>query len=385
MIRQVVLIALLFGSQVSVAKTPLEWRQEYNEVVAAIDTLMRVEGTGDWNELDRHRPTMPEEVSIILIFWADDEAEVFINGYRVAQTRLTPVQVEVPKLYLREQNVIQAHCWDTDGVESGFMAGLYIRDEQGRLRPVLVTDEGPWRTDENALAEVRFYSNDLPDIPGAYVIWGDGLYGEVWLEAEFSADSIRDAGQRRPVEWDQLRMQPMHTHQVISRIVGLQSRQKELKKVLNESSYQSDFPRYNGYVTNRLAFSLGRAGRLAESENQLKYEALQKWVDRMPPEEQMLIFRPPRPLKGVEAATARQPLEVGETEEKGSRRKDYLPPAERGKADRELAVLPVSVSLDPNQNISFWWQWTVLFGLVTYAVVLGRSWWQLYSDEVWRQ
>ena len=86
-----------------------------------------------------------------LIFWADDEAEVFINGYRVAQTRLTPVQIEIPKLYLREQNVIQAHCWDTDGVESGFMAGLYVRDEQGRLRPVLVTDEDP-----GALAETRW-------------------------------------------------------------------------------------------------------------------------------------------------------------------------------------------------------------------------------------
>ena len=382
--RQFVLITLLLGSQVSGAKTPLEWRQEYNGVVAAIDTLMRVEGTGDWTELDRYRSALPEEVSLVLIFWADDEAEVFINGYRVAQTRLTPVQIEIPKLYLREQNVIQAHCWDTDGVESGFMAGLYVRDEQGRLRPVLVTDEGTWRTGGNALAEVRFYSNDQPDIPGAYVIWGDGLYGEVWLEAEFSVDSIGNAGQRRPVEWNQRDMQPMHTHQVISRIVRLQARQKELKNALNGSPYPGKFPRYNGYVTNRLAFSLGRAGRLAESENQLKSEALQKWVERMPPEEQTLIFRPPRPLKGVKAATARKSLEVGQTEEKSSRRKDYLAPPERGTAAREVAVLPTSVRFNP-KNTSAWWQWTALFSLVAYAAVLGRSWWQLYSDEVWRQ
>ena len=382
--RQFVLITLMLGSQVSGAKTPLEWRQEYNGVVAAIDTLMRVEGTGDWTELDRYRPALPEEVSLVLIFWADDEAEVFINGYRVAQTRLTPVQIEIPKLYLREQNVIQAHCWDTDGVESGFMAGLYVRDEQGRLRPVLVTDEGPWRTGENVLAEVRFYSNDQPDIPGAYVIWGDGLYGEVWLEAEFSADSIGDAGQRRFVEWNQQDVQPMQTHQVISRIVRLQARQKVLKNVLNVSPYSGEFPRYNGYVTNRLAFSLGRAGRLAESENQLKSEALQKWVERMPPEEQTLIFRPPRPLKAVETATARKSLEVGQTEEKSSRRKDYLPPPERGTAAREVVVLPASVRFN-TKNTSAWWQWTALFGLVAYAAVLGRSWWQLYSDEVWRQ
>ena len=111
-----------------------------------------------------------------------------------------------------------------------------------------------WRTGGNALAEVRFYSNDQPDIPGAYVIWGDGLYGEVWLEAEFSAGSIGDAGRRRPVQWKQQVTQTMQTHQVISRIVRLQARQRELKKVLGESLYLAEFPRYNGYVTNRLAF-----------------------------------------------------------------------------------------------------------------------------------
>ena len=56
--RLFVLITLLLSSQVSGTETPLEWRQEYNGVVAAIDTLMRVEGTGDWTELDRHRPAL---------------------------------------------------------------------------------------------------------------------------------------------------------------------------------------------------------------------------------------------------------------------------------------------------------------------------------------
>ena len=111
----------------------MEWRQEYNGVVAAIDTLMRVEGAREigpnWIAIDLR---YLKRYRSFFIFWADDEAEVFINGYRVAQTRLTPVQVEIPKLYLREQNVIQAHCWDTDGVESGFMAGLYVKDERGQ-------------------------------------------------------------------------------------------------------------------------------------------------------------------------------------------------------------------------------------------------------------
>ena len=51
-----VLLFLLLESQVSSAKTPLEWRQEFNGIVASIDTLMRMEGDGDWSDLDRHRP-----------------------------------------------------------------------------------------------------------------------------------------------------------------------------------------------------------------------------------------------------------------------------------------------------------------------------------------
>ena len=379
-----VLFFLLLESQVSLAKTPLEWRQEFNGIVASIDTLMRMEGDGDWSDLDRHRPELPEDISLVLLFWADDEAEIFINGYRVAQTRLTPVQVEIPKLYLREQNVIQAHCWDTDGIESGFMAGLYVRDGGGRLRPILVTDDGPWRTGENNTAEVRFYSNDKPDIPGAYVIWGDGLYGEVWLEAEFSVEAVGQAAQRRPVHWSRPAVEPMQTHQVISRIVQLQKRQTELEQLLGGGTLLDKIPRYSGYVTNRLAFSLGRAGRLSERNNRIKSDALKDWVEQMSEAEQSLIFRPQRELKGVEAATAKKTLEGAGGEEEGRRKRDYLPPPERGSAVVQGAEMAVLVPLVRIQQISSWWHWTALFGLLVYAAVLGRSWWQLYSDEVWK-
>ena len=379
-----VLLFLLLESQVSSAKTPLEWRQEFNGIVASIDTLMRMEGDGDWSDLDRHRPELPENISLVLLFWADDEAEIFINGYRVAQTRLTPVQVEIPKIYLREQNVIQAHCWDTDGIESGFMAGLYVRDGEGRLRPILVTDDGLWRTGENNMAEVRFYSNDKPDIPGAYVIWGDGLYGEVWLETEFSVEAVGQAAQRRPVQWSRPAVEPMQTHQVISRIVQLQKRQTELEQLLSGGTLLDKIPRYNGYVTNRLAFSLGRAGRLSERNNRIKSDALKDWVEQMPEADQSLIFRPQRELKGVEAATAKKPLEGAGGEEEGRRKRDYLPPPERGSAVVQGAEMAVLVPLVRIQQISSWWHWTALFGLLAYAAVLGRSWWQLYSDEVWK-
>ena len=379
-----VLFFLLLESQVSLAKTPLEWRQEFNGIVASIDTLMRMEGDGDWSDLDRHRPELPEDISLVLLFWADDEAEIFINGYRVAQTRLTPVQVEIPKIYLREQNVIQAHCWDTDGIESGFMARLYVRDGGGRLRPILVTDDGLWRTGENNMAEVRFYSNDKPDIPGAYVIWGDGLYGEVWLEAEFSVEAVGQAAQRRPVQWSRPAVEPMQTHQVISRIVQLQKRQTELEQLLGGGTLLDKIPRYSGYVTNRLAFSLGRAGRLSERNNRIKSDALKDWVEQMPEADQSLIFRPQRELKGVEAATAKKPLEGAGGEEEGRRKRDYLPPPERGSAVVQGAEMAVLVPLVRIQQISSWWHWTALFGLLAYAAVLGRSWWQLYSDEVWK-
>lgn len=378
------LFVVLLGVQISGAKTPPEWRREYNGIIAAIDTLMRMDGKGDWSKLERHHPGVPEDVSLVLVFWADDEAEVFINGYRVAQTRLTPVQVEIPKFYLREKNIIQAHCWDTDGVESGFMAGLYVRDGGGRLRPILVTDEGLWRAGQD-LAQVRFYSNDQPDIPGAYVIWGDGFYGEVWLEAEFTIEAISEAVQRRPVEWNSGVTEPMQTHQVVSRILQLQVRQAELEEALSSVNTLNDVPRYSGYVTNRLAFSLGRAGRLAERENRLKSEALEKWVQHMSPEDQSLIFRPPRSLKGVAGATVKQSLKGPGKEKEGNRKKDYLPPPERGPAAGEIAVVPVSVRRGIISTNSAWWHWTVLLGLLAYASVLGRSWWQLYSDEVWKQ
>ncbi len=384
MMALAVLFFLLLESQVSLAKTPLEWRQEFNGIVASIDTLMRMEGDGDWSDLDRHRPDLPEDISLVLLFWADDEAEIFINGYRVAQTRLTPVQVEIPKLYLREQNVIQAHCWDTDGIESGFMAGLYVRDGGGRLRPILVTDDGLWRTGENNMAEVRFYSNDKPDIPEAYVIWGDGLYGEVWLEAEFSVEAVGQAAQRRPVQWSRPVVEPMQTHQVISRIVQLQKRQTELERLLGGGTLLDKIPRYSGYVTNRLAFSLGRAGRLSERNNRIKSDALKDWVEQMPEADQSLIFRPQRELKGVEAATAKKLLEGADGGEEGRRKRDYLPPPERGSAVVQGAEMAVLVPLVRIQYISAWWHWTALFGLLAYAAVLGRSWWQLYSDEVWK-
>ena len=126
----------------------LSLRRKFNAVAAAVDTIMRQLGRDRVDELTNDsspRRLLPENANLVLLFWADDEAELFLNGTPVSATRLTPTRVEIPGIYLRENNVLQAHCWDTDRVESGFMAGLYVEWSDGSLRPVVTTREGIWR------------------------------------------------------------------------------------------------------------------------------------------------------------------------------------------------------------------------------------------------
>lgn len=377
-------LLLLWGAGECVANASLAVRREYNQVVAGIDTLTRLNADQDFTALVRQRGNRGANVPLVLLFWADDEAEIFINGFRIAQTRLTPTQVEIPALYLRDVNLIQAHCWDTDKVESGFMAGVYARDASGGLRPVLVTDEGPWRAGDKP-AEVRFYSNTQPDIPGAEVIWGEGLYGEVWLEAEFSAQTIQQALQRRAVEMPAASPQVMDAHAVLSRLVQLQARQKELEARLSGRDELAGIPRYKGYVSGRLGFSLGRAGRLAERQNRQRTEALHEWAQALPAQERALVFRPPRQLKGVEAAVGRQSMAAGKSEGRTDRRKDYLPPPERAPQRPGQTASAIAASAPTVARAVAWMRWAALMGLLGYVAGAGRRWWALFTAEEWKQ
>ena len=70
----------------------LALRRQYNEVAATIDTLVRVyEGNqlADLADPDRAILELPEGARLVLLFWADDEAELFLNGNPVGRTRLT--------------------------------------------------------------------------------------------------------------------------------------------------------------------------------------------------------------------------------------------------------------------------------------------------------
>ena len=143
-------LLLLFASGYVEAVERVALRREYNDVSAAVDSLVRVMQVADaevLKKLPETRPDrmLPEGMTAVMIFWADDEARVWLNDFPVGETRLTPVEVTVPDLYFQGQNRLRVRCWDTDRVESGFMGGLYLKDGVGRLYPIVVSN-GAWET-----------------------------------------------------------------------------------------------------------------------------------------------------------------------------------------------------------------------------------------------
>ena len=369
----------------------LELRQEYNAVAASIDTLVRLYGGKQLEQLTarpQERNLVPAGFEVVLIFWADDEAEVFLNDYRISDTRLTPTEVVIPSLYFQENNRLRAHCWDTDRVESGFMAGLYLRDRQGGLRQILVTEEGKWWV-EGALAEERFYTHTQPDIPEARVIWGNKLFGEVWLEARFDGGALRRAVRQkaRPASQLDSREQAMDSHEVVSRLVRLQTRRQELQATLERSRYGSVPVPYKGYLRQQLAFTLGKAGPLAEEQSVATANQLYEWAESLPPAQKGLIYRERRALKGVEAISPEQEFSSGE-EGESERSVDYQPPPERGGPVEEGVSVWVREGTMPKMLSSKDLQWglvTAATGLFLYLCAVGRQWWRLFNGKVWKE
>ena len=392
-----VLLPVLFACGTGVASQDevLGQRREYNQASASIDTLMRQYGSAQLERLSKARTTaglMPADMDLVLIFWADDEAEIFLNGYLVSDTRLTPTQVEIPSLYLRQQNLLRAHCWDTDRVESGFMAGLYLRDGQGRLYQVLASGERRWKAGEVPAQEI-YYTHQQPDIPGAQVIWGERLFGEVWLEVGFASSSLHRAARRRPLEAAVLNPQerPMQTHEVVGRLVRLQERRRELERELARHRRNSATQvRYRGYVTRQLAFTLRRASPLVESQSIAASTQLHEWAMGLPEVHKKLVFQERRELKGTRAATPSRAYEDGGAGE-ADRRADYQAPPERGPgAEQEHAgrgraagsgrsgVAAVVV-----RGGAQWGLLGTIAGLALYVGLAGRQWWRLFNGKVW--
>ena len=288
------------GSSQSARRSQEQWRHEYNEVAAAIDTLIRLYGSESLERLTRPARQPPAGDPLALLFWADDEAEVFLNGYPVGRTRLTPTRIEIPRFYLEDHNVLRVHCWDTDSVESGFMAGLYLQDPGGGLRPaILTTDAFNWQADDAPAQEI-FYSHSVPDIPGAKVIWGEHLFGELWLQVEFSGEAISAAAANSDLPSPaEVESSPMEFHQIVSRLVLLETRRDLIAEQLSAGEKGHDaFPRYGGARSSAsiAAFTLGRAGRLNEGTNTRASERLQTWTRQLPSQVRELVLGPQRSL-----------------------------------------------------------------------------------------
>ncbi len=362
-------------------------RQQYNQVSASIDTLVRLYGGDKLRELAKRKGDsrlLPADSKLVLMFWADDEAELFLNGHRIGETRLTPVRVEIPVVYLRESNVLRAHCWDTDRVESGFMAGLYLQDGRSRLRKVLATGAGQWWVDGRR-AEQRFYNHSLPDIPAAEVIWGTTLFGEVELETQFDAAQVARAARRRPLGGaaGNASHQPMETHIVVSRLVHLQKQRDELAQKLHAYRSPTQDVLYQGAVRGRLAFSLGKASKLAEVESIDAAEKLLAWAEALPAEKRELIFPPKQALKGT-SHVASQRTRVGTARGEADRRRDYKPPAARGSTKGEGRTRGTgreqsSARRVPISRSAPWELWGIPTALLFYLGVISRQWWKLFS------
>ena len=378
---------------VALAETsrPVSLRREYNQVVATIDTLIKLHQADDFQRFDRLRGKdglLPSGYDLVLLFWADDEAELYLNSFKVGQTRLTPTLIEIPEIYLQDHNILEAHCWDTDRVESGFMAGLFLRDQSGRLRRVLVTGNGSWRAGEKPAQQI-YYNHAQPDIPGAHVIWAEQLFGEVWLAVDFAPQLLSRALSRPPrAVGNGFETESMEMHDLAARLAALDERKRKLAQSLVDLQPPTQLSvAYRGHVDSPLAFTLGKAAPLMERESIEELESVQRLVERLPAEKRLQIIRRGRNLKGSAAATASSALDRPATTpaDREDRRRDYTPPPERGGilADTGGGSAMVGGVREAGRRP---FRWTLSMAVVvmgSYLGLGGRQWWRLYSAEEW--
>lgn len=333
-----VLLCLLCGATALPAETLLSLRQEYNAVAARIDSLVRLMELVDPEALDAKRlppgnetQPVPEGMSVVAIFWADDEARVWLNGYLVGETRLSPVEIEVPSLYLQNDNRIRARCWDTDWVESGFLFGLYLKSAEGGLHPIVVSDE-TWRTETGPAREIT-YAHPVPDIPNASVIWQTAVFGIVEFERDFDLQDIRRAAAeaKAPAAPPDTRKNRMDYHSFIQSLAILQERRAELGRRLGAQP-PPDLPTYEGTDPVSLSLTLGKAGPLHEDVSRPMAEEVKTWAQNLPEAQQRLIYPEKRGLKGEEAANPASGQETPVDAETGERQREYRPPEERSTA-----------------------------------------------------
>lgn len=304
-------------------------RRAYNDVSAAIDSLvslMRVSDADVLDKLPEARPdrVLPEGMTAVMIFWADDEARVWLNDFPVGETRLTPVEVSIPDLYFHEQNRVRVRCWDTDWVESCFLGGLYLKDAAGALYPIAVSNEA-WEADGGQASEI-VYAHPLPDIPAAEPIWGDHPFGIVNLSTTFDLRAINLA---QSVGTTTARQREMDYHNYAQQIATLQARRETIEATLARQR-DLDIPLYNRERARSAALTLGKIAPLTEDISAPEAQKMRTWSENLPAEQRHLIYPTPRALKGERAANLSDGKPFLDTP--GTRQQAYRPPEDRGEA-----------------------------------------------------
>ena len=378
----------------------LALRREYNGVAATIDTLVRLYSADRLARLADPEATpgarLPEGMRLVLLFWADDEARVFLNGAPVGETRLTPTRIEIPQIYLETDNVLTAQCWDTDRVESGFMAGLYVEDGAG-LRPVLTTAEDHgWEVgtgvEAGSPAQETFYAHSQPDLPGAEVIWGPQLFGSLDLRVRFTADEVIRAAHDVPLTavLGRVEDRAMDFHESMARLLGLQERRRELTTRLGVGAVRSDSHLRFRKSSARLglSYTLGQAGPLEEETDLAVEEAIVRWRRQLP-SEQRFVLSEARALRGDEAATPAAPLVPATGTAATDRRVDYRPPEDRrtaGEGSGSSANGRGQPTPAVASSASFLWRMGLLALLLcAWTGVHGWRGWQLWQAVDWEE
>lgn len=312
-------------------------RQEYNSISAEIDSLV---WTLETKAIEKtHLPKVggervfPEGMEAQMIFWADDEARVWLNGYLVGETRLTPVEVTVPIFYFGIKNQIRVQCWDTDWVESGFMFGLYLRDTEGSLYPILVSDE-KWRSGGIQSQEIT-YAHPVPDIPGAKAIWGSRVFGKVELTQTFDWSAMQSAALRAALpnrSSPDIQKHRMEYHDTLQHLALLEESRKKLKAMLlGQARGEPPVPFYSGAERRSLSLTLGEARPLQDQVPMLVIDQLQNWTRKLSPVSKRMVYPEPQRMKGELAANPALKHEILEGFITGERQLKYHPPGE-GKA-----------------------------------------------------
>jgi hypothetical protein len=309
-------------------------RQEYNAVAAQIDSVVREMGLEDRKALDMSRlPTerdasvVPNGNDVVMIFWADDEAKVWLNDYFVGETRLTPVEVVVPSLYLSSTNRIRVRCWDTDWVESGLLFGLYLRGGDGILHPIVTSDDS-WEGVGGAVEEIA-YAHSLPDIPGAEVVWGPRVFGLVEMTKTFDGAAVRRASSREGSRGGGVARE-MRYHDFVARLAVLESERMRLADELARYAVASTAPGFTKGVVGP-GLTLGKAGALKEEVSRPVSEEIDRWVKTLAPASQSMVYPDRRRLLGEDAATEAGAKPPSATQA-GDRTEAYRPPSNRRNA-----------------------------------------------------